>query len=216
MINEEKVHYKGQCKVCDHYFVLRYNDKDLFYSTYDNPTGWMANCPMCKFKVNMFEYYENDDNIVKKESVVDLKKYVLGFLFNSNNSNDDNRIIWLIKKNRPEWQAGKLNAIGGKLELNELPIQAMEREFKEETGLEIKSNDWKLFCKLEGNCYEVYCYYAFSDLIPKTITDEEIIWFLVKYLPDNTIPNLRWLIPMALSFQKGETAKNFIVKEILL
>jgi 8-oxo-dGTP pyrophosphatase MutT (NUDIX family) len=55
-------------------------------------------------------------------------RYVVGFLF----SQDESKVL-LVWKNRPAWQNGKLNGIGGKIEAGETPLQAMEREFKEET-----------------------------------------------------------------------------------
>ena len=54
------------------------------------------------------------------------KGYVLGFMF----SPDMERIL-LMRKNRPEFQAGKFNGIGGKIEGTETPLQAMIREFEE-------------------------------------------------------------------------------------
>ena len=57
------------------------------------------------------------------------KTYVAGFLF----SPDRSRVL-LIRKNRPAWQAGKLNGLGGKIEPGETPPQAMRREFREEQG----------------------------------------------------------------------------------
>ena len=56
--------------------------------------------------------------------------YVLGFQFN----NDGDRVA-LIKKGRPEWQAGLWNGIGGGVERGEPVKLAMEREFQEETEL---------------------------------------------------------------------------------
>jgi 8-oxo-dGTP diphosphatase len=52
-------------------------------------------------------------------------EYVVGFLFNE--SLDQ---IALIRKEKPDWQRGKINGIGGKIEENESPEQAMRREFK--------------------------------------------------------------------------------------
>ena len=120
-----------------------------------------------------------------------MKRYVLGFLFTPIGG------VWLIYKNKPDWQKGLLNGIGGKIEEGELPYDAMVREFKEEAELEIK--DWTEFCILTDNReFEVYCFYAMSDLTPKTMTDEEVIHVEISSLPSNTITNLNWLIPMAL------------------
>ena len=43
--------------------------------------------------------------------------------------------ILLIEKNRPEWQAGRINFPGGSIEEGETPEQAAVRELKEESGL---------------------------------------------------------------------------------
>lgn len=56
-------------------------------------------------------------------------RYVLGFMFNEAKTH-----VLLVKKNRPAWQAGLLNGIGSKIEPGEQPLEAMEREFQEETG----------------------------------------------------------------------------------
>ena len=134
-----------------------------------------------------------------------MKIYVLGFLF------DNKGIVWLIRKARPEWQKGMLNGIGGHVEENENTMTAMTREFNEETGLTIL--DWKKFCILtDEETYEVHCYFSFSDMEPKTMTDEEVIWYNINCLPTDIIPNLNWLIPMALSFDKIK-CETYIVKE---
>jgi 8-oxo-dGTP diphosphatase len=56
--------------------------------------------------------------------------YVAGFLFDSKREN-----VVLIRKNKPEWQADKLNGVGGKIEDGEVPAAAMFREFTEEDRL---------------------------------------------------------------------------------
>lgn len=135
-----------------------------------------------------------------------MTKYVLGFLYQ-----DDG--VWLIRKNRPEWQKGKLNGIGGKIEEGESEFDAMRRECREEAGIEIDS--WSKFCLLtDGENFEMYCFYSFSTLTPGTMTDEKVEWYHLKGLPNDTIPNIHWLIPISLSFGKGESAKEFYIKEI--
>jgi 8-oxo-dGTP diphosphatase len=107
-----------------------------------------------------------------------IKKYVLGFLFN-----DEKTKICLIQKNRPDWQRGKLNGVGGKIgdmRKSELPDDAMIREFREETGVSTQHHDWKLFTILDANdlSWKCYCFYCFNSEYlnsVKTMTDEQII-----------------------------------------
>lgn len=139
--------------------------------------------------------------------------YTLGFLFQYD-YRKELYFTWLIKKTRPDWQKGKYNGIGGKVEKDESFIDTMVREFREETSCTIE--DWKRFCVLTDNkSFNVHCY---SSFIPKsstikTTTDEEIKMFYINDLPLNIIPNVRWLIPMALSFNLGEKADHFIILE---
>ncbi len=58
-----------------------------------------------------------------------MKRMVLGFAFNP----FANKVL-LIHKNRPDWQRGKLNGVGGHIEGSETSRDAMVREFREETG----------------------------------------------------------------------------------
>jgi hypothetical protein len=55
-------------------------------------------------------------------------RFVLGFVFDF-----EAKKVLLVLKNRPDWQTGLLNGLGGKIEADETPLEAMEREFKEET-----------------------------------------------------------------------------------
>ena len=105
----------------------------------------------------------------------------------------------MILKQKPEWQNGKLNGIGGKIEPGEQPIQAMRREFKEEAGAKIVK--WENFCNLNSSDGSWYVYF-FCSFEPATITtmeSEEVGWYPVnKILELSTIPNLKWLIPLAI------------------
>jgi 8-oxo-dGTP diphosphatase len=137
-----------------------------------------------------------------------MKNYVAGFLF----GNDDT--VWLIRKTKPAWQKGKLNGIGGKVEEGETTNQAMNREFIEEASLDI--GGWTWFLTLtDDKEYAVEFFYAFSNDTPVTMTDEILEQVNWKSLPDDVIPNLNWIIPMARSFEKGEHAQGFIVREFL-
>lgn len=120
--------------------------------------------------------------------------YTMGFLFSHYRTH-----LALIHKLKPKWQAGRINGIGGKLEENENYRDCMRREFKEETGVDITT--WQQFCELRGDWGMVMCYKAFDDAIfqVKTMEQEQIEIFPVGLLPySEMIPNLRWLIPLAL------------------
>ncbi len=66
--------------------------------------------------------------------------YVVGYAFSP-----DGKEVALIEKLRPDWQAGKYNGIGGKVEPGERRCQAMSREFGEEAGVYISADRWLHF-----------------------------------------------------------------------
>lgn len=128
-----------------------------------------------------------------------MRETVAGFLFS-----ESKRHVVLIKKKRPEWQRNLINAVGGKIEDGETELQAMVREFREETGVTFE--DWQKFCELKGNDFKVNFFVGFGDLSKvKTVTDEEVVVYKLTQLPKNIICNLDWLIPMALGFIKNVT-----------
>ncbi len=118
---------------------------------------------------------------------------VVGFLFDA-----EYRNVMLVKKNRPPWQDGKINGVGGKIEKDEAPLVAMHREFFEETGHLI--DNFKNFAILNGSGWRVYFYEAMVlelELLKEFDNDEEIIIESVDNLPNSAIFNIRWLIPLA-------------------
>lgn len=123
--------------------------------------------------------------------------YVAGFMFS-----EDMKTLALIKKDKPKWQAGKLNGIGGKIEPSELPYYAMSREFEEETGVVTNSCDWTQFAKIRGgdDSWLVNFFVTISDKVfdVRTVEREEVLLVSPLSLPDNVIFNLRWLIPLAM------------------
>lgn len=125
-------------------------------------------------------------------------KYVVGFIFDEKKEN-----VLLMQKCKPEWQKGLYNGIGGKMEPGERPLKAMARECLEETDLYI--NDWEQFCTLRFGVPEIgqlHCFTAIADISKaKQMEEEPISIFPVNDLPI-TIPNLRWLIPLALDKDK--------------
>lgn len=131
-----------------------------------------------------------------------MKHYVVGFLF-------DGPFVLLLRKTHPKWQAGKLNGIGGNIEDNECAEEAMQREFSEEAGVNI--NRWKHYATLSGKEYRCHFFFAMirKNEEPKSRTDEEIEWTDFHDLPDDIIPNLHWLIPLALDSQVDRPVEIF-------
>jgi 8-oxo-dGTP diphosphatase len=127
-----------------------------------------------------------------------MTEYVAGFLFYRRTN------VALVTKKRPDWQKGKMNGVGGHIDGLETPVDAMRREFKEETGAEI--DNWKLFCTCNvGDKARVYFFKSFVDQYVqlKNMTDEIVDWYnVIRCLRGHTIKpilhNLKWLIPMAL------------------
>lgn len=125
-----------------------------------------------------------------------MKKYTVGFIFTPDYSQ-----VLLVHKNRPEWQNGLLNGVGGKIEEGESSVDCMVREVREETKLETKAEDWYCYTRIENANRFVDFYVAtysgpISDAV--TATDEPVEWFPVSPLPANVIFNLNWLIPLAI------------------
>lgn len=142
------------------------------------------------------------------EHIMNLKNvphYVVGFCFMPDVPSQHNQFqaheVVLIRKNRPDWQKGKLNGVGGRVEEGETPKQAMEREFSEETGR--PSSGWRSVLDMVFPDCVVHVFMLRLETaitFDKGLTDEPIeVWNVRDLLPyRNKIDNLNWLIPMAL------------------
>jgi 8-oxo-dGTP diphosphatase len=144
--------------------------------------------------------------------------YCLGFLF----SKSLDRVV-LIKKNKPDWQAGKLNGIGGKIEGDESSVEAMVREFAEETGLYVPEEAWTRVgdCRFDYHRDDggttVHIFAAVGDWLTQVprrdCSEGKVGWiFWAANTERPIIPNLRWLIPLcrsALDPTQRETFRLF-------
>lgn len=129
-----------------------------------------------------------------------ITQYVLGFLFKATGDLDMPAVA-LIRKNKPAFQKDMWNGIGGKIELGETSYEAMRREFFEETGQAF--HDWQFFCLYHPDEETIiHCFRGVTlDSRLEQTTDEFPFWVnvsaaLVSKHP--FLPNVRWLIPMAL------------------
>ena len=126
-------------------------------------------------------------------------RYVLGFLF----SPDLNSVL-LLRKARPDWQAGKLNGVGGKIESTDRSaLAAMQREWSEEMKSAAPGDvNWQHFASMNGPDWLVEVYAATGDLQraesaspnePALIMPVEGVWGRRSELVENT----EWLIALA-------------------
>lgn len=128
-----------------------------------------------------------------------MKKYTLAFLFDYSLES-----VALIRKQRPAWQRGKSNGIGGHIKPGETPNEACAREFAEETGVHLAPEHWFEFAEMTGPDFVVHCFTA--GCAPRlarvaSMTDEKVSVVDVADIGNhNIIPNLFWLIPMARDF----------------
>jgi len=159
--------------------------------------------------------------------------YVAGLLFGDVRSK-----VLLIRKSHPDWMKGKLNGVGGHIETDkdERPLQAMRREFTEETGLNIGAEDWHKFAVLVGDeetsdPWWIHWYTAsihhtrhfnpqapFENCVVPPQLDEPVNWYeveaLTRGLHSHMMPNLLWLIYMAKARLEGaERALGFHITE---
>jgi 8-oxo-dGTP diphosphatase len=119
--------------------------------------------------------------------------YVLALLFTP----ERDRVV-LMAKTRPAWQAGRVNALGGKLLAGESPRAAARREVHEEAGVDVVA--WEEFLVWDDPQYRMHALRAFDDAARSARTAEDQPVFLADpaALPATVIENLRWLVPLAL------------------
>jgi 8-oxo-dGTP diphosphatase len=119
--------------------------------------------------------------------------YVLALLFTP-----ERDAVVLMHRTRPAWQAGRVNALGGKLHPGEAPADAARREVHEEAGIDVAA--WEEFLVWDDPVYRMHALRAFDAAARHARTAEDQVVFLADpaALPSTVIDNLRWLVPLAL------------------
>lgn len=134
-------------------------------------------------------------------------RYVLGFLFSPSMYR-----VALIRKARPQSQAGLLNGMGGAINDGETPESAMRREFLEEAGLDVSESDWHRFGTMTGRAgYDIALFVARGTFeAVKSQTDEEVVirdYDVVQtcaFFQGTLLHNLPWLLAMARGHLLGD------------
>ena len=127
-----------------------------------------------------------------------MKPMVCGFMFSLRRD----YVVLIEKLKGPVAVKYRWNGVGGKVEADESSVQAMVREFQEETGVHTGVDDWELFCDCFGHDWHVSFYRAFHDSysLAETKESERIVIVPMRTIQNcNTVPNLSWLIPLAFS-----------------
>ncbi len=152
--------------------------------------------------------------------MLDLITYVAGFAFDQ----DLDRVV-LIEKVKPDWQKGKLNGVGGKVEAVDKSLShAMSREFEEETSVNVTPDRWRLFSTLNCNTWRIK--FFVTQLTPdemlslKTTTDESVTvrhFTSVQDVEDRDalLSNIPWLTQMAYNAVTGIENKMLTITESL-
>ena len=121
--------------------------------------------------------------------------YVLALLFTP-----DREKLVLIRKTRPAWQAGRVNALGGKVAPGESAAAAASREVLEEAGVDVAEDAWRELLVWHDPVYRMHVLRAFDEAAARarTAEDQEVFLAAVDDLPRSLVDNLRWLIPLSL------------------
>lgn len=122
----------------------------------------------------------------------------------------------MMEKAKPEWQRGKFNGVGGKVKEGENIFDAMNREFREETGIYVHRDDWNHFAKMKGSSnaaiedkFDIdFFWSAGNDILsasPQPGEEEhpKVCWLRELYGDHRpVIENIPWLIPLAIDSMK--------------
>ncbi len=141
-----------------------------------------------------------------------IANFTMGIIF----SNDCNN-VYLLRKDHPEFQAGLLNGVGGKLEPGETYADCMAREAKEEGSY---TGSFNHLGSMRGNTegwreYQCEVFYSVMDKKtkePKTTEKEPIEMHPVADLPALTaqmVPHLPMLIMASLAHHTAKEEDKF-------
>lgn len=136
-------------------------------------------------------------------------QFVMGLAFTTSTFK-----VLLMKKLKPLWQKDFLNGIGGKIKENETPLQAMERESIEKTGLVFKWHYKGIMSGInnDGNKFICHVFYAYDKQVYNffQIEKEPLNLYrtdIIKFYP--IIENLLYLIPIGVAINNNSFPLKF-------
>ncbi len=122
-------------------------------------------------------------------------EYTLGFIFDPKLQ----RVV-LMEKQKPAWQKGKLNGVGGKVEEGEANITCMVRESREECGIHSDEGEWMQIAVLSGTDWRMSVYGLVCSELKQVRGNERegaVAWYDVDDIPAHALSNVPWLVQMA-------------------
>jgi 8-oxo-dGTP diphosphatase len=145
---------------------------------------------------------------------------VVGYLFDQDLSN-----VLLLRKAHPEWQAGRLNGVGGHCEQIDISFaDTMRREFFEEVGIDIPKVEWRQVAEMYSHDWMVvaFCVVAPFATLQAAVVNTANMEEKAEILPvcslcatEGIIGNVRWLVPMAIDKLSNPGAFNRALVEYL-
>ena len=126
--------------------------------------------------------------------------YSLGFII------DKARNFVLLQESAHSWMNKKWNGIGGHIEENESPLQAMQREATEEINM-VKGSYWqhRITYLCPGGTVFIFAHFSSSitrnvipNILPKQKEAQDIRMFDIDILPKYRMQNISWMIPLCL------------------
>lgn len=142
-----------------------------------------------------------------------MTEYVLIYPRCVNGEYPETRCLMVLKE-KPSWQKGRLNLVGGKVEPGETPEAAAVRELEEESGFKVSEDDVRVCGRIIGVDCVVYCcscpLWVNGDhprIQPREGEIEKVEWhqwYNVKNDP-RLMPNLQVIIPLLFMDARGWT-----------
>ena len=128
----------------------------------------------------------------------------------------DGSKILLLRKNNPDWQKGLYNGVGGKVDLDETPLEAIKRGCQKEVGLEISNWSEIETISLQSGVDLTYFFAVIEEEELKKaqgLEDERVEFFDINNLPKNILKDLKEQIDNI--FLKIESKSHKKIKRIV-